>query len=128
MNIEDLDKLEAIAKKATKGPWEVGDRQLRERVEPERFGEGKCFFCDNTDSTLVHQTHGKNPIHTHELDEPYTTHGIYAYRKNGSITVIYDTEEYGLTADEDSQFIAATDPQVVLELIKLARKALKEGK
>lgn len=111
------------AEKATTGPWEYGDRQMVAGVMSERYGEGKCAYCNHGEPSWI----GKRSIngsrmlaHVHTAEEPTYRAGILALRESGSWSVVIETDEYGLMCEADGEFIAHARADIPFLLTQLA--------
>ena len=106
----DVDAAEARANAATPGPWVRGDRWHVAAVMPELFGEGKCSACArHGEPTWVGRRYinGKRMLaHVHEAAKNWYECGIVAVRDSGPISVVVETDEYGLLDPADAEFIA----------------------
>jgi hypothetical protein len=93
----DLDKLEALARAATPGPWDWGGTECASQ-------EQALAICkENLDATV----------------KP-GTHFCEVFLADGRRTALVGN---GPTGIENAEFIAAANPAVVLDLIALARRA-----
>lgn len=120
----DLNELRTLAEAATPGPWERGDHW---HIQGSDFCQ-----CNERHGPLVEERQMNingtmMDAHVHRSEKPWWEHGIYSEVRQGGfpVNVVNDTQEYGLMADADAEFIAATDPQTVLALIERAREAEK---
>ena len=103
-----LATLDRESAAATAGPWEFGDRQSVAGVMPDLHGEGKCAYCHYGEPSWA----GKRSIngtrmlaHVHTRPEPWWDHGIFAWREDGSVLVVNDTDEYGYMTKPDATLI-----------------------
>ena len=125
MTTIDTEALRALADAATPGPWERGDRQHVAGVLPERFGEGRCAYCHLGEPSWTGRMsiNGTRMLaHVHTKAEPWWEHGIRAYRPDGSLVVVNDTDEYGYVSAADAAFIAAARTAVPALLDALAER------
>ncbi len=90
----DLEDLKAKAKAATPGPWVQGSVSGRCHLN-HQHNRGDCKY----EHTISPST---NEVVTSDLE-----------------SVLYTTSEYGAIRPCDSAFIAAANPQVVLEMIDM---------
>lgn len=118
----DLAELERLAREATPGPWERGDHWHIQ-------GSDSCQ-CSERHGPLVEERQMNingtmMDAHVHRSEKPWWEHGIYSEARQGGfpVNVVNDTQEYGLMADTDAEFIAATDPKTVLALLARVREA-----
>ena len=100
-----LDDIIARCEVATKGPWERGFRQYIGGAVRENK---TCAYCRHGEPSWVGMgdINGKRMLsHVHETAEPWDSRGIFAYRKDGSVCVVDQTDEYGMDS-HDAEFIA----------------------
>lgn len=119
----DWAELQRLSDAATPGPWQFGDSSHVAGVMAERYGEGRCAYCDAGEPSWVgsRSINGTRMLaHVHLDPEPWWRHGIYAIRADGPVSVVNDTDEYGYMADADAAFIAAAREAVPALLAEVA--------
>ena len=112
----DLDELEKLAKAATPGPWTIEKEYHRCYLTD----EAECNYRESplTERTVYRKSEG-------DLEDAFShEHESYeAHRISPDVAGNFDYEEGGIIQTADAEFIAAANPQAVLELIELVRKA-----
>ena len=101
-----FDEILYRCKNATQGPWVFGERQ---NVAGAIYENKTCVYCKHGEPSWVgrRDINGRVMLaHVHETSVPWFDHGIYAYREDGSVSVVNDTQEYGYMTDVDAVFIA----------------------
>ena len=111
----DLDELQKLAEAATPGEWTIEKDYHR------------CYLlvdedCEHKKSSLTERTVYRKSegdiedavLHVHESYE--------AHRISPDVAGNFDYEEGGIIKTADAEFIAAANPQVILELIERLRQ------
>ena len=116
----NLEPTKARLAAATPGPWEHGDRYHTAGAGFMNRPVDKCAYCDGTRPLVFSGRMNINGrmmmAHTHESSTPWSETGIYHFDGKENLSVVIETDEYGLMNDEDADLIAHA-PTDLAELV-----------
>ena len=128
MSDERIAEIKARVDAATPGPWESGNRYSICGVMPSMFGEGRCAACAREGEPIWvgrRDINGTKMLsHVHAMDALHDSfhNGIVHYDGNGEVWhVIIETDEYGLMALDDQDFIANAREDIPYLLAEIER-------
>lgn len=129
MTPEQLDDIEARANAATEGPWERGDVWHWAGVLAEKFGEGRCAWCQvDGEPVWIGEAdiNGRQMLaHQHRDPTPYA-YDHYISNEHGLVAGPYGYEEGGVIDPADTEFIvhARTDVPALVAVVERQRAAI----
>jgi hypothetical protein len=128
----DLEAIKARVGAATPGPWLDGDAWLVAGVLAERFGEGRCAYCNLGEAAWKGRAdvNGTRMLaHRHLAPEPYAAGHRISSADGGMVAGNYDYETGGIVNPADQEFIrhCRSDVPALIAEVERLRAQLQSG-